>query len=283
MKDIKTNPNINIDLKKEVPFIEFPILKSIPFINHGFSTRLGGVSKGIFKSMNLSLVSAGNEDNHDNIITNYKRITSSMGIDYNSLVLSHQLHNTNIRKVTINDLGKGIYKDRDYQDVDGLITNISGITLVTIYADCVPIYLVDEKNKAIGLVHSGWKGTVNKISACAIEQMNTEYGTEAKNIKAVIGPSICKDCYEISEDVAEQFKKSFHKDRFNFRILEEKSGNKYLCDLWSANKYVLLESGVKEENISISNLCTCCNDDLLHSHRKTKGERGSLAAFLTIN
>lgn len=282
MININKNQNIEIDLNKEVPYVEFPVLKDIPFIIHGFSTKLGGVSEGVFTSMNLAFVSAGQEDIKENVINNYELISKSIGIDSKSIVISKQLHNTNIRKVTLDDMGKGLYKEVDYNDIDGLITNIPGISLVTIYADCVPIYLIDVKCKAIGLVHSGWKGTVKHISSLAINKMKQEYGTNPEDLVAVIGPSICKDCYEISEDVAKEFKSSFIDNKYNINTLTKKQNGKYQCDLWNANKYVLLEAGVLPKNIHLSNVCTSCNSNIFHSHRKTKGQRGSLAAFLSI-
>ncbi|HHT97618.1 MAG TPA: peptidoglycan editing factor PgeF [Clostridiales bacterium] len=282
MFKLKNNSNIKIDFNKEVPYLEFPILKDIPFINHGFSTKLGGVSEGIFSSMNLAFISAGKEDVKESVIKNYELISKSIGIDPHSIVVSKQLHNTNIKKVRLDDMGKGLYRETDYDNIDGLITNIPGISLVTIYADCVPIYLIDIKTKAIGLVHSGWKGTVKYISLVAINKMKQEYGTKPKDIIAVIGPSICRDCYEISEDVAKEFKESFIDNKYNIKTLIKKQNDKYQCDLWLANKYVLLEAGVSPNNIHVSNACTSCNSNVFHSHRKTNGQRGSLAAFLSI-
>ena len=130
-------------------------LSDIPFIVHGFSTRLGGVSTGIFSSMNLGADSSPYKDNPDNIKENYIRIAESIGVEADSLVISDQVHKTNIRLVDEKDRGKGFMISKDYKEIDGLITNTPNITLVTKYADCVPLYFVDPKNKAIGLSHSG--------------------------------------------------------------------------------------------------------------------------------
>ena len=112
--------------------------------------------------------------------------------------------------MTEDDLGKGIWKERDYRDVDELITNIPGITLVTFYADCVPLYLLDPVHKAIGLSHSGWRGTVKRMGFHTLSAMGKAFGTRPEEVIACIGPSICKSCFEVGEEVVEEFRKEFH-------------------------------------------------------------------------
>lgn len=277
----QNNTEAKIDLNTEVPYISFPVLTEIPFLKHGFSTKLGGVSTGFFSSMNLGSESIPYIDDPANIEENYRRIAGSIGFDVNSVVVSHQVHKTNIKVVDENDLGKGLFIPRDYDEIDGLITNKPNITLVTKYADCVPLYFVDTVKKAIGLTHSGWRGTVNKIGKITMKAMNENFGSKPENIIAVIGPSICVNCYEIGEETAQEFKKAFPAD-LDGNILTAREDGKYLCDLWAANRAVLLEAGLKAENIHISGVCTCCNNDIFFSHRKTQWKRGSLAAFLTM-
>ncbi|NLK28606.1 MAG: peptidoglycan editing factor PgeF [Clostridiales bacterium] len=279
--DFKNSTHAQIDLTKEVPFIRFPVLSDIPFLGHGFSTRLGGVSSGIYSSMNLGSDSAIDGDHPDNIKKNFERIANSIGFDPKTIVISKQVHKTNILRVDAKDCGKGLYRERDFDEIDGLITNTPEVTLVTKYADCVPLYFVDQKRKAIGLTHSGWRGTVNKIGKITINRMQEEFGSDPKDIIAVIGPSICKTCYEIGEEVAQEFKKNFPLNHEK-NILEAKGKGKYLCDLWAANRLVLMEAGLEQKNIHTSGVCTSCHDELLFSHRKTGGKRGSLAAFLLI-
>jgi YfiH family protein len=269
-----------IDLSKEVPYLSFPVLSKIPFIRHGFSTRLGGVSEGFFSSMNFGVDTSPYQDEPENIRENYRRIADSIGFDMNSVVISRQVHKTNIRLVTEEDRGKGLIIPTDYSEIDGLITDRPNLTLVTKYADCVPLYFVDKKKKAIGLTHSGWRGTVSKIGKITVEEMAKSFGSNPKDILAVVGPSICRDCYEIGEEVADEFKKAFP---LNYgEILTATEQGKYLCNLWEANRLVLSEAGLLPENITISGVCTCCNSELLFSHRKTGGKRGSLAAFLSL-
>ncbi len=281
MKFENTN-NAQIDFNMEVPLITFPVLSQFPFLRHGFSTRIGGVSEGMFSSMNLGRGNGPIKDEKEKVLENFRRISKSIGVDLHSMVISKQVHKTNIRVVTEEDRGKGLVVPRDYDEIDGLITNKPGVTLVTQYADCVPLYFVDDKKKAIGLTHSGWRGTVAGIGRCTVRELQRQYGSEPEDIIAVIGPSICKNCFEIGAEVAEEFEKAFPK-AYELKILE-KIGNsdKFLCDLWEANRQVLIDAGLREENIHISNVCTCCNDDILFSHRKSAGKRGSLAAFLAI-
>lgn len=277
----ENNNSAQIDFSKKVPYVSFPVLSQIPFLRHGFSTRLGGVSSGIFSTMNFGVDISPYADNPENILENYNRISKSIGVDPKSLVISRQVHKTNIRVVEEADQGKGLFIPTDYEEIDGMITNKPNVTLVTKYADCVPLYFVDPKKNVIGLTHSGWRGTVLKIGKITVEEMNKHFDSKPEDIIAVVGPSICPDCYEIGEEVAAEFKKAFPKNWDN-DILKANGAGKYQCNLWAANRTVLSEAGLKPENIHISGVCTCCNSDLLFSHRKTEGKRGSLAAFLAI-
>lgn len=260
-----------------VPFFTFPVFNNIPFIKHGFSTRLGGVSKEYLYSMNLSF-SRG--DIYENVIENYKRMCNAIGINMKNLVLSDQKHNSNIKIVTHKDAGTGIYKSK-FNDIDALVTNEKDLPLVTFFADCIPLFFVDIKNKVIGLAHSGWRGTYQKIGKKTIKVMRENYNSNPKDIIVVIAPSICQNCYEVSEDVAEKFREIFDKNKSENILLDKKNG-KYQLDLWLANKYIINEAGVPYENIYISCVCTSCNSDLLYSHRKLGEKRGNLAGFLSL-
>lgn len=264
---------------KQVPLILFPALEKIDIIRHGFSTRLGGTSVEALSTMNLSF-SRGDEEFC--VRENFKAICGEIGLVSEDLVFSEQVHSSIVQVVRETDKGNGIISEQKWEAVDGMITNVNHLPLTTFYADCVPLYFVDTRNRAIGLSHSGWKGTVGKIGAKTVEAMQKEYGTKPEELIAVIGPSICRDCYEVSADVAEEFYKVFSLNDGN-KILEKKENSKYQLDLWLANKLILQEAGVKEENISVSNICSCCNSSLLFSHRASKGKRGNLAAFLSLD
>lgn len=262
----------------EVPYLEYPMLAETGIVKHGFSTRLGGVSKECFSTMNLSFTRG---DNEADVRENFRRITDAIGVDCENLVFSQQTHTTNVRVVKEEDRGVGFSRELEYTDVDGLVTNVPGICLVTFYADCVPLYFVDPVKKAIGLSHSGWRGTVGKIGKVTIEMMQKEYGSDPKDIIAAVGPSICQDCYEVSEDVIEQFQKNFKETDWP-QLFYKKENGKYQLNLWKANELIFREAGILPEHIAVTNVCTHCNSDVLYSHRRTGNQRGNLAAFLAL-
>ena len=260
-----------------LPLLKYPLLEQTGIVEHCFTTRIGGVSKGIYESLNLSFT-RGDEDAA--VRENFRRLAGAMKTDVSKFVFTDQTHTTNMRRVTAEDAGKGIVKERDYTDIDGLITNEPGLVLSTFYADCVPLYFVDPVHHAIGMSHSGWKGTVGKMGAATITAMKREFGTEAKDLVCAIGPSICQDCYEVSRDVAEAFIFAF--PTHEKEILQAGALGKYQLDLWKANEIVLTEAGVLKEHIDLAGLCTCCNSSILFSHRASKGKRGNLGAFLML-
>lgn len=264
--------------KKEAEYLVFPGIESTGLVRHLFTTRRGGVSEGIFDSMNLSYTRG---DRKEAVDENFRRIAEIFDELPDRIVCSDQTHTTNVRLVTEEDAGKGVVKDKDYTDVDGLITAVPGIILATFYADCVPLYFVDTENKAIGLSHSGWKGTVNKMGEATLMAMKEAFGTRPEMVKAAIGPSICQDCYEVSEDVAQQFKELFSNDVDKI-LSPGRSEGKYQLNLWESNKRILLNAGILPENLEVTDVCTCCNSGYLFSHRASQGKRGNLGAFMEL-
>lgn len=264
--------------KNGVVYITFPKLAAQEGLIHGCSTRIGGVSEGIYASMNLSFTRG---DNPVHVVENYRRMGQALGFDATKSVLSDQVHKTHIHVATKEDMGKGILEPKQLKEIDGLVTNEPGIPLVTFYADCVPILFYDPIQRVIGMTHAGWRGTVAKIGEKMVRKMNALYGTKPEHIIAAIGPSICQSCYEISEDVAMEFIHAFPKEQSNV-FLEAKPNGKYQLDLWKVNEYVLTGAGVKKEHLDVTNLCTCCNKDLLFSHRGSNGKRGNLGAFMYL-
>lgn len=259
------------------PYLSYPLLEQTGIVKHCFTTRMGGVSEGIFESLNLSFTRG---DEKAAVEENFRRISELLGCQYDNFVLSDQTHTTNVRRVGRDDAGKGLVRARDYTDVDGLITDEPGIVLSTFYADCVPLYFVDVKKRAIGLSHSGWRGTVGRMGQETLDAMRREFGTQPEDVVCAIGPSICQDCYEVSRDVAEEFIQEFAGHEPD--ILIAKENGKYQLDLWRANKIVLLEAGIKQEHLSVTDICTCCNSNVLFSHRASHGKRGNLGAFLSL-
>ncbi len=283
MKDIKYINNersTEINLNDAVPIIRLKLFSKYENeLIHGFSTRLGGVSTGHLSSLNLSF-SRG--DKTENVMTNHMRLADCMGYDYKKLVFSDQVHKTNIRICTEEDAGKGIIRESDIKETDALITDVPGLPLITFYADCVPLYFYSHEKRVVALAHSGWRGTVAGIGTKVLLKMKEVYGVRPEEVICGIGPSICKNCYEVSEDVADEFRNKYTKEQFE-DMIEEKNDGKYLLDLHKACRYNFIAGGAVPENIAVTDICTCCNDSLLFSHRKTGGMRGNLAAVIMLN
>lgn len=273
---------MNIEKSQNVTFLTFNIFKNQPGLKHGFSTKLGGVSTGVFESMNLGF---NRGDSDENVQKNYELMANALHMDKNRMCLSKQTHTTNIRVITEEDAGNGIVRPIPYDDVDGLITNVKNLPLVTFYADCVPLFLYDPTKQVIALSHSGWRGTVGKIGKLTVEKMNTEFGCNPADILCAIGPSICKDCYEVSEDVIDEFKKAFGKDAqrlFSKSVFNPNDNSKYMLNLWEACRLVFLEAGIDNPHIEVTDYCTRCHPELFYSHRIMGVNRGSLAAFMSL-
>ena len=251
-----------------------PLLEKTGAVRHLFTTRMGGVSKGDYATMNLSFTRG---DDPADVAENYRRAARFLGALPEDVVCTDQTHTANIRRVTEADRGKGVTVKKDYRDVDGLVTDRPGIVLAVFSADCVPILFADPKKKVIGAVHSGWRGTAARIGAGMVDIMCNEYGCRAEDIRAAIGPSICGDCYEVSEDVAEQFATGF-----GDAVRPGASEGKYLLDLWRANEAILASTGLTREHIFVTDICTRCNADKLFSHRACGEKRGNMGALIRL-
>lgn len=274
----KNQEQIFREIETDTPYLEYPLFQNTGIVRHGFSTRLGGVSEGCYSSLNLSFTRG---DREEAVRENFRRMGNALGVRCEDMVFTQQTHTTNVRVVTDQDRGMGIVRPRSYADVDGLVTNVPGICLVTFFADCVPLYFLDPVKKVISLSHSGWRGTVGKIGRRTVELMQEQYGCSPADILAAVGPSICQDCYEVSEDVIVQFREHFAEKDWP-ELFYKKENGKYQLDLWKANELVFLEAGIHKEHIAVTNLCTHCNSDILYSHRTTGDKRGNLCAFLAL-
>lgn len=266
----------------KIPVLTFPLIRETGVAEGVFTTRLGGVSgqeKGQehLSSLNLSFTRG---DRPENVRENFRRVADELGVTADRFVFTDQTHTDHVRVVTEADAGCGLTRERTYQDIDALVTDVPGLVLSVFVADCVPVAVVDPVRRAIGLAHSGWRGTVAGITEKMIRCMTVQYGSDPKDLVCAIGPSICRDCYEISEDVAEQFARAFagHESE----ILTDKHNGHYQLDLWKANELVLRRAGVPAAHISVTGICTCCNKEVLFSHRGAHGMRGNLGAFLML-
>ena len=266
-----------------VPLIESPLLQEIRGLRHGFSTRKGGVSKEHLSSLNLGF-NLGDE--REKVLENFRILGSLFEAKPEDFVLTQQTHSVNVRHVGREDRGKGIFRERDYTDVDALMTDEEGVILSAFSADCVPILFYDKGHRAIASCHSGWRGTHGRILARVIEAMQREFFSKPEEIYIAIGPSICKNCYEVSEDVGEAFLGAFPALREmtkNASPIERVSEEKFHIDLWELNRWIALENSIPAENISVSGYCTMERPDLFFSHRYSQGKRGVQGAFIGLS
>ncbi len=261
-----------LEIRQEVPLLEYENLAKTGLVRHAFTTRLGGVSTGDLATMNLSTTRG---DDPQAIEENTRRLAKALGVSAHGFVYTNQTHTTEVAQVKAGDAGKV------FMNTDGLVTNVPGLTLVTFYADCVPLFFLDPQQKAIGLSHSGWRGTVHKMGKVTVEKMQEIFGSRPEDLLCAIGPSICQDCYEVSEDVIHQIQEALPSYQQRDLYYQKENG-KYQLNLWRANELVLMEAGVKQENIQTTTLCTSCNNTYLFSHRKQGLNRGNLSALLSL-
>ena len=266
----------------EVPLVTFPLLDETGLVRAVFTTRQGGVSEGPYAALNLGL---GNEDSQENKRENYRIAAEALGCTEADVVLSQQTHTTNVRVVKEEDRGKGTVRERNYKDVDALVTDVPGLLLVTLHADCTPLYFVDPEHRAIGLAHSGWRGTADRMGACTLRVMKETYGTDPARVLAAIGPVISVRHYEIGPEVAAEFEKTFGEEVCRQEgILLPGRGDRLMLDLERANRLVLLQAGILPEHLVSTGLCTFEHADQFFSHRAVAGgKRGNCAAMMCLN
>ncbi len=255
--------------KGELCYYKIDSFEESKIVTAGFTTKHGGVSGGVYKSMNLRVNS---DDRRENIEENYRIIADALGVDAKRMVLSKQVHKTDIVDVKEEHIGNGLWRENAFQSADALVTNVKNLPLVTFYADCVPVFLLDTKKEVLALVHSGWRGTVGEIAACTIRHMCKVYGSKPEDILAAIGPSIRQCCFEVGEEVAEHFDDKF----------VDRSRQKPHVSLQNAIIAQLEDVGIKKENITDSGICTCCNSDTFYSHRVVGDQRGTMAAIAML-
>ncbi len=261
---------------QKIDIIQFNNIEETGLVKHCFTTRHGGVSEGYFGSMNMGFTRG---EAREIVSKNYEILADAVGFTRENFTATYQTHTTNVYVVKAEDAGMGVLRERTYSDVDALITNVPNIPLVAFGADCVPIFLVDTKKKAIGMVHSGWAGTGNRMAEVALKAMMAEFGTEPKDVVAAIGPSIGKCCFQVDAPVVDLFRKNIaFADEIIFDDPTEEG--KYKIDLWECNRRFLVDLGVT--NIEISGLCTMCDTERFYSHRVMKNERGVMAGIMEI-
>jgi len=240
-----------------------------------FTTRHGGVSDAPYDTLNFSFQ---RKDRKENVLENFRRLSEKTGIPMDRMVLSKQVHGSTVSVVDERHCGMGLTREHTLGDTDGLITASKGVALVTFYADCTPVYLYDKKEHVIGLVHSGWRSTIENISARAVIKMKNRFNCKAGNIIAAIGPHINECCFEIGNEVYREFT-----SRLPFsRDMITPFGGKWKADLSGIITRSLIQEGINESNIHDIKRCTVCEKELFFSHRGGKGNSGTAIALLMM-
>ncbi|WP_247747541.1 peptidoglycan editing factor PgeF [Alkalihalobacillus sp. BA299] len=244
----------------------------------GFTTRLGGVGEKPYYALNVGLHVA---DDDRIVIKNRQIVATELGIPLEQWVVGEQIHGANITKVTSDDCGKGGRTlESAIKGIDGLYTKEQDILLVSLYADCVPLYFYSSKHHMIGLAHAGWKGTVSQIGPKMIESWTTNEGINASDILVTIGPAICQKEYEVDTNVIKAVDDVL--PSIEERPYQPSRPGHYLLDLKKLNKQLLINAGVPKENIQISQYCTASNTELFFSHRKESGKTGRMMSFIGL-
>lgn len=257
--------------KGKLKYLTVEEFSKTSMVKHCFSTRMGGVSEGVFSSMNLRFDC---EDKKENVLKNFEILSSAIGVDYEKLVLTKQVHEDIIKTVDESFCGNGIVFDNRFDSADGLLCTVPGVPITVFGADCLPVMFLDTKERVIATAHSGWKGTLNKISQKCARKMILECNCSPENIIAAIGPSIRECHYEVSEELAEMFAKEFGE-----RVVRMTASKPHI-NMQECVKSQLEEIGVT--NVIDSRVCTYCESDMYFSHRKTNGQRGVMVGIIEL-
>ena len=247
---------------------------SVIGVPHAFTTRYGGVSEGIFSSLNLG---SNRGDEAEAVRENYRRVCALMGCGIDEAAVTKQVHGSVVRVVTEED--RHVCLSTVPYEADGLVTNVRGLPLMCFIADCVPALLCDESAGVIAAVHCGWRSSVGDILKNAVDAM-CALGAEKENICCALGPAIGKCCFETDDDVPEAISAWLGGETAG--LFTRRGDGKTMVDLRAANRRRLLQLGLREEHIDVSEECTFCSHDKYWSHRYTKGQRGSQAAVIVL-
>jgi YfiH family protein len=240
----------------------------------GFTTRNGGISSEPFHSMNLAFHV---NDNSDDVCENRRILAKKIGFPIQQWVSAEQTHGKNLRQISKNDRGKGALRYEDsIKDTDGFYTEEKGVLLTMCYADCVPIYFLAPKWQRIGIVHSGWKGTVQKIAGEMVAKWLSD-GIDPSELFAAIGPSICQNCYQVDDRVIQKVNAVLSPND-DIPYVETEKG-RYQLDLKALNRIILEKAGLPKENILVTSLCTSCHHEF-YSHRRDNGKTGRMLGFI---
>lgn len=259
---------MNRHQSNDLAYYTFDALDAFGELIHAVTTRHGGVSAGQWSSLNLT---KGTGDDPAAVEENLRRACGALGLCREDLVSPNQRHTANVRRVGAGDRG------RIWPNIDTLITDEPGVPLLLRYADCTPVLIYDPVRRALALVHSGWRGTVQAAGRVAVEALAAEFGSRPADMVAAIGPSIGPCCYEVGDDVTAAVRAAFARPEV---LLPAPNGGRRHFDLWAANRHWLAEAGVGR--IEVAELCTACRTDEFYSYRRDRGKTGHFGAVMAL-
>jgi polyphenol oxidase len=261
-----------------VPLLGFEQFNKFHEIIHFVTSRHGGISSGVYTSLNLGF---GTADGGLSVLTNRHKVADSLAIPLDYFVMANQVHGTHVEVVTREKRGAGAFhRHNALPATDAMVTNEPEICLFVMAADCVPVLFFDPVKKVIGAAHAGWRGTIGRIAAATVLKMQEIYQCHPQNICAAIGPSIGPCCYEVGGEVIDAVLQAFGTTEGLIRFDNDESLP--IFNLWQANKLQLMETGLKEENIETAGICTKCRADDFFSSRQGKGITGRFGAGIMI-
>lgn len=253
---------------EKVTYLTFPNWQW-PWLRHGFSTRLGGCSKGFLAQLNMK---EHPQESKETLDYNREIFANEFELGENNLIYGQQIHSNEITCL------EG-FVSSPLEGQDGLVTREKNLALMAYFADCLALFFVVPKVKAVGIVHAGWRGSLLAIGPKAIDEMQRVWQIEAREIFVGLGPSIGQCCYEVNEEVRAKFLASNEEYKLAFSYVRE---GHYLLDLKLINTLQLLAQGIPQDNISSNSLCTSCDQHLFYSHRRDKGATGRMAALIAV-
>jgi len=263
-------------INQGIPYLAADGMETAGGVAHGFSTRHGGVSEGMWASLNLG-TSRG--DDPDHVRENFRRFRGAIGAHGDLVVKSNQVHTDIVRVVTSADWKTDLCQKVEYE-ADGLITATPGVALMVVTADCVPVLLYDPVRRVVAAVHSGWRGTAQGIVTRAVERMEDVYGCRPADILAAIGPCVGPDCFETHEDVPNAMMATLGTTALQH--IQIKENGKFAVDLKGLNSLRLEQAGLTAEHIAVCRDCTASRTDKYWSHRKMGNNRGAMAAVIQL-
>ena len=247
-------------------------------IRHFISTRLGGYSNSPYNSLNLALHVG---DDPDKVLKNRKRLAQAIGIPLDQFTVAKQIHSGTVTVISEAMRGKGSTNQEDaVEATDAMVTNVPGICLIILVADCVPMLFFDPARNVIAAAHAGWRGTLQSIALHTVRAMEKDFGCSSHDILVGMGPSIGPCCYEVGPEVIAEVK-AVLSSRQEYIRHESKNGKCYL-DLRKANRDQLVRAGIRRENIETANQCTSHNAHMFFSYRHQHGETGRFGAGICM-